>query len=175
MPSAVGEVLGELHACLDGITDEDYAAVVDLVRTARGSVLVSGQGRSGLVAQMVAMRLMHLGLAAHAVGEPTAPPVRTGDVLIVVSGSGETPTSTAFATLARDEGATVVAVTRGSTNRLARIADRCLAVAPVPSSQFAGSLFEQAALVLLDAVVLDVSGRDADTYRQMMRRHTNLQ
>ncbi len=34
----------------------------------------SGQGRSGLVARMAAMRLMHVGFDAHAVGEATTPP-----------------------------------------------------------------------------------------------------
>jgi 6-phospho-3-hexuloisomerase len=46
----------------------------------------SGQGRSGLVAQMVAMRLMHVGFDVHAVGEPTAPSIREGDGLVMISG-----------------------------------------------------------------------------------------
>lgn len=40
---------------------------------------------------MAAMRLMHIGLDAHAVGEATAPSIAEGDALLVISGSGETP------------------------------------------------------------------------------------
>ena len=36
----------------------------------------SGQGRSGLVAQMAAMRFMHVGRNVHFVGEVTAPSIR---------------------------------------------------------------------------------------------------
>src|SRR5262249_49761484 len=57
----------------------------------------SGQGRSGLVAQMAAMRLMHVGYETHFVGEATAPSVRKGDGLLLVCGSGQTPISLQFA------------------------------------------------------------------------------
>jgi 6-phospho-3-hexuloisomerase len=56
----------------------------------------SGQGRSGLVAQMAAMRLMHVGFDAHVVGEATAPAIGSRDGLLVVSGSGETPVTLNF-------------------------------------------------------------------------------
>lgn len=41
----------------------------------------SGQGRSGLIAQVVAMRLMHAGYAVHVVGEASAPAISRGDML----------------------------------------------------------------------------------------------
>lgn len=50
----------------------------------------TGQGRSGLVAQMVAMRFMHLGLNTHFIGEASAPSIQLEDVLILISGSGAT-------------------------------------------------------------------------------------
>ena len=53
-------------------------------------VFVIGAGRSGLVAKAFAMRLMHLGLDIHVVGETITPALREGDILVVVSGSGET-------------------------------------------------------------------------------------
>lgn len=175
MLPSIADVLGEMTEALNGVEQEAYSRVTALLRDAPNNVLVSGQGRSGMVAQMAAMRLMHLGLAAHAVGEPTAPPVREGDILIIISGSGETPTSNAFATQAQNEGASIVAITKASTSTLARAADFTLAVAPISSLQFAGSMFEQAALVLLDGLVLDLSAGDPDTYIEMAQRHTNLQ
>ena len=41
--------------------------------------------------------------------------------------------------------------------------------------QFGGSLFEQSALLLLDAVILDVTARDPEAHAAMHARHTNLQ
>ena len=57
---------------------------------------------------------------------------------MMISGSGETPVTLHLARLALGFGASMLAVT----------------------SQFGGSLFEQSALLLLDAVVLDVTAED---------------
>ena len=46
----------------------------------------SGQGRSGLAAQMAAMRTLHVGRNVHSVGEVTAPSIRKCDGLVIVSG-----------------------------------------------------------------------------------------
>jgi 6-phospho-3-hexuloisomerase len=46
---------------------------------------------------MAAMRFMHLGVPAHAVGEPTAPSIRVGDTLVMISGSGRTSTGAEYA------------------------------------------------------------------------------
>ncbi|WP_267421112.1 MULTISPECIES: SIS domain-containing protein [unclassified Curtobacterium] len=175
MLPSITDVLSELSDTLDGVQHGSYRQALDLLRDAPSRVLVSGQGRSGMVAQMAAMRLMHLGLAAHAVGEPTAPPVREGDILVIISGSGETPISNAFASQAQNEGASVLAITKAPTSTLARAADVTLTVAPITSAQFAGSMFEQAALILLDVIVLDLSGGATDIYAEMAQRHTNLQ
>ncbi len=50
---------------------------------------------------MAAMRFMHMGREAHVVGEATAPSIRAGDGLVIVSGSGETAVSVNFARIAK--------------------------------------------------------------------------
>ena len=45
-------------------------------------IFVCGEGRSGLVARMIAMRLMHLGCQVYVVGETTTPSIKTNDLLI---------------------------------------------------------------------------------------------
>jgi 6-phospho-3-hexuloisomerase len=143
--------------------------------TPSGRIFLSGQGRSGLVAQMAAMRFMHLGRDAHFVGEATAPSVRSGDVLTIVSGSGRTPVSVGFAQVARSEGATVLLVTHQEQSPLRDLADGCIVLPAAQSEQFGGSLFEQSALVLLDAVVLALMPALDDAPRTMLYNHTNLQ
>ncbi len=80
-----------------------------------------GQGRSGLVAAMAAMRLMHAGFTAHVVGEATAPAVVPGDGLVAISATGETATTLHVARLARDLGAQVLAVTSRADSTLASL------------------------------------------------------
>lgn len=63
------------------------------------------------------MHFMNLGRDVHVVGEPTAPSIRKGDGLVMVSGSGETPVSVSFARIAKGENAEVILLTH---NRKAR-------------------------------------------------------
>ncbi len=134
----------------------------------------SGQGRSGLVAAMVAMRFMHLGRTAHVQGEATAPSIRQGDGILFVSGSGETPVTLHFARVARDEGARIVLVTHEPDSTLAGLAHAVLSIPVESTIQFGGSLFEQAALVALDSVVYAVGAESSVPYQRMAFAHTNL-
>ncbi len=133
----------------------------------------AGQGRSGLVAAMVAMRLMHVGHDAHLVGETTAPSIRAGDGLILFSRSGTTPVTVSQAQTASAEGATAMAVTENAASPLAEAAKVVLRIPAGPSQQFGGSRFEQSALVLFDAIMFSLAP-DTESQRTMQYRHDNL-
>lgn len=165
----------EVAGVLSAVDKRDFSAVVDAFNDAERRWFFSGQGRSGLVAQMSAMRFMHLGLSTYFVGEATAPSIRKGDGLLIVSGSGETPVSLGYAKIASGEGATVVAITQKPTSSLAQIANLALFVPTVSTGQFGGSLFEQSSLLLLDAVVMQIASRIQNAHLMMSHRHTNLQ
>ena len=134
-----------------------------------------GQGRSGLVAEMAAMRFMHLGFEVHCVGEVTTPPVRPGDRLLIISGSGETFVTIGLARIAKAEGARLVALTHEPASTLATIADTVLTVPVGQTQQFGGSLFEQSCVVLLDGVVLALAQDIPRAHELMLSRHTNMQ
>jgi 6-phospho-3-hexuloisomerase len=165
----------ELAETLERVDARALQRVVDMLRDERRRWFFSGQGRSGLVAKMAAMRFMHLGRAAHFVGEATAPSIRTSDGLLLVSGSGETPVSVHFARIAKAEGAQIALITRETDSALAKLAD-CVLHTPIQSTrQFGGSLFEQTSLILLDAIVLELMQAIPHAQRMMLSRHTNLQ
>jgi len=135
----------------------------------------SGQGRSGLIAQMMAMRLMQAGYDARVVGEVTAPSARAGDGFFLVCGSGQTPVSVSFATIAKAEGAKLVVITHKPQSNLAGMADVLLPIPVETSVQFGGSLFEQACLILFDSLILQLTAPDPDAHAAMWRRHANMQ
>jgi 6-phospho-3-hexuloisomerase len=170
--AAVGREVADLLGRIDG---QAFDAFVEVLRPPERVWFCTGQGRSGLVARMSAMRLMHLGRRVHAVGEATAPAIRSGDGLLVLSASGATASSAGFAEIASAQGALVVLVTTNPTSALARLADFVLEIPTGVTRQFAGSLFEQTSLLVLDAAVLALSNGDPATYREMHQRHTNLQ
>lgn len=169
---AVGQEIAELLARIDA---DAFAKVVDAFGDPAQRWFFSGQGRSGLVAQMAAMRFMHIGRNVHYVGEVSAPSIRQGDALLVISGSGETPVSVGFARIAKAEGAKVATLTHKPKGTLAGIADIVLPVPVEATEQFGGSLFEQSCLLLLDGVVLGLAREMPDAHKIMLHRHTNLQ
>ena len=152
-----------------------FGRFVAQLRVPQRTWFCTGQGRSGLVAQMAAMRLMHLSHQAHVVGEATAPAITGDDTLLIVSASGTTPVSLHFAETARAVSATVVLVTAASSSPLHQLADETLEVPALTSTQFGGSLFEQTALLVLDAAALALGPDDALIRDAMHRRHANLQ
>jgi arabinose-5-phosphate isomerase len=86
------EALTQLEASLD----ENFAKAVDLLLAARGRVIVSGMGKSGHIARKIAATLASTGTPAHFVHPAEASHgdlgmMGPGDVVIVLSNSGETP------------------------------------------------------------------------------------
>jgi 6-phospho-3-hexuloisomerase len=165
----------EIAGTLERVDAGAFERFVEVFRNERRRWFFSGQGRSGLVAEMGAMRFMHMGRLAHFVGEATAPSIRTGDGLCLVSGSGNTAVTLHFARIAKDEGAEIALITRESDSALAKLAATVLHVPIETTRQFGGSLFEQTSLVLLDAIVLELMQAAPDPHRLMISRHTNLQ
>lgn len=182
LADAVGVVLAENGRALAGVDAARLDELLGRVEAAR-RVFVLGEGRSGLVGRMFAMRLMHLGKAAFVVGEPTTPAVAAGDLLVVVSGSGTARLLTDAAATARAAGAAVAAVTADAASPLAAGSDAVVVIpaagkrdrSGAASRQFAGSLFEQAALLLLDAAFALLAGRAGADAERLWGRHANLE
>ena len=168
-------VLVELHTTLHRADSRTVEALCEKLRRAR-AVFVTGEGRSGLVARCFAMRLSHLGLRAHVVGGATAPPLGKDDILVAVSRTGETALTCTVARLAVDAGGAVAAMTADDDSALAKMSEIAVVLAPAaPSNQYGGSLFEQAALITLDAISLMLQERLGITREAMESRHANLE
>ena len=85
---------------LDAAAFEAFAQAIANANT----VALHGLGREGLQMKGLAMRLFHLGLDAHVVGEMTTPPVGPGDLLICSAGPGDFATIAALMAIARGAG-----------------------------------------------------------------------
>ncbi|WP_424448289.1 6-phospho-3-hexuloisomerase [Microbacterium arborescens] len=146
-------------------------------------VFLTGAGRSGIALRMTAMRLMHLGLDVHVVGEPTAPAIRAGDLLLTASGSGSTESVVRAARTASDEGAAVAAITADAGSALGRLSDVVVVVpaaqkldrSAAASRQYAGSLFEQLVIVIGDGLFHAMWGRQGTSADELWPRHANLE
>jgi 6-phospho-3-hexuloisomerase len=169
-------VLTEVQDVLARVDPREVEALAEAVLAAP-TVFVTGEGRSGLVARAFAMRLLHLGRRAYVVGETATPAAAPGDLLLALSGSGSTRITRARVEAARAGGLRLVVVTGTPDSPLAGAAELRLLL-PLPadgSRQFGGSLFEQAALVLLDTLVLDLQRRLGESSASMAARHATLE
>ena len=162
----------------------DFVPVSQLARSILNydRIFVAGEGRSGLAIQMAAMRLMHLGLEVHVVGEVTAPAIEAGDLLITCSGSGSTHGVVDLAQTAKEIGTTIATVTTNNNSPLGELAEIVIQVEAASkdshhlrSKQFAGSLFEQSTLLLFDALFYLLTDYLDKSDRVLMARHTNLE
>ena len=155
---------------------------VDELRQAK-SIFVLGAGRSGLALRMTAMRLMHLGLTVHIVGEVTTPAIGREDLLLVASGSGTTEALVRSARTAIDVGAAVVTLTTATKSPLANTSSVLIEVpaaekldrAATKSVQYAGSLFEQAVVTIGDAFFHSLWMRSGQSADDLWPRHANLE
>ncbi len=170
---AATTILNEVGAALSEMGSTEVGKLCELLASSPRA-FVTGEGRSGLVARCFAMRLMHLGLPVHVVGETTSPRLEAGDVLVAVSGSGETLKTCTTARLAAMAGGTVVAVTAAAQSALASSSSLIVLIPAGGSDQYGGSLFEQSALIALDATALVLRQRLEVSDESMHGRHANL-
>ena len=170
-------VFRDLKRILEAVPAEDTRRFVLAIRDAR-RVFMYGLGRSGLVARMFGMRLVHLGREATIVGDTTTPAIREGDLMISCSRTGRSPILHHAVRLAHKEGARVAAVVGMEEAQLARKADLVvrlpLEAAKGEKDQPMGSLFEQALLLYLDQIVLCLMAELKKTVEDMERVHSNL-
>ena len=176
--------VADLGGVCTQMTADAVAPFVDAVAAAK-RITLYGVGREGLQIKGFCMRLFHLGLDAHMVGDMTTPPVGAGDLLIVSAGPGDFSTVSALMGVAKGAGATVAVVTAQPSGPAPQAAD---VVLHIPAQTMAndtggaatsvlpmGSLYEGAQYVVFEVIILMLRDRIAATADAMRARHTNLE
>lgn len=172
-------IFDEVAAVLAGVPPERLDALVEGIAAARTCALY-GQGRTGLVMQAFAMRLHHLGVAAHVVGAMNAPPLGPGDLFLVNAAKGDLPTGLALIASARRAGARIALFTAAVDSEAARDADHVIPIpagmggAAAPSNLAMGGTYEFALLTVTELIVLRLMKRLGVTEAAMWSRHANL-
>ncbi|MFX1499244.1 MAG: SIS domain-containing protein [Promethearchaeota archaeon] len=146
-------------------------------------VFIYGAGRSGFIGRCFAQRLMHLGIKSCFISDTITYRFHLNDLLVVISGSGETTSSSALVKKAKEIGGKIILLTGNpystigkysnliiqieGKNKLKAVSDDTLA----PYT----SLFDIAVLTVLDAIggvlmkILGISESDID------KRHASLE
>ncbi|EWY39063.1 iron-sulfur cluster assembly protein HesB [Skermanella stibiiresistens SB22] len=188
MTETVGELASqacaEIARTFETIDGSQVDALVEALAAARRIVL-HGVGREGLMMRALTMRLFHMGLEAHPVGDMTTPAIGAGDLLVVSAGPGGFSTIMALIGVAREAGAKVAVITAQPAGGAARTADLVMFLpaqtmandsgAAASAVLSMGSAFEGAQYVFFEVLVLLLRQRLGISAEDMRARHTNLE
>lgn len=172
-------VLDKITSILEA-TDANYDGKLTEILDKASRIFVSGAGRSGLIGRFFAMRLMHSGYDVSVVGEIVTPSIKKGDLLIVISGSGETEQLIAFTKKAKEIGAQIVLISAKSDSTIGDMADAVFQVGK--ADQYSkvkgmpmGTVFELSTLIFLEAMVSHIIHEKGIAEEEMRARHANLE
>lgn len=178
---------GQIEVTADAVSRKDVNDMLAVLLAAKekgGRIFVAGAGRSGLMGRAFAMRLMHMGFQAYVVGETVTPAVESGDVLIAISGSGNTKSTVEIGRKCKNIGATVIAVTSKDGSDLKALPASNVVLPAKSKDDDSGSSasktpmgtsFEILALVFLDAVIMQLIALTDISEDEMKARHANTE
>jgi 6-phospho-3-hexuloisomerase len=175
MQDSLQYILKEMQDALARIDPQAVESAISTLAAAK-KIFIYGVGRSGLVGQAFAVRLVQMGFDVHFVGDMTTPFVDETDVVIIVSNTGETMSAVQTANIVRRVGAKVISVTSNPNSKLGHASNIILEVGQTKDDQkkkYAplGTIFEDAALVLFDSLVPVMMERMDQNEASLRRRH----
>lgn len=121
-------VEGKAVEALEGRIGENFVAAVETILSAKGRVVVSGMGKSGIIARKVVATMNSTGTPALFLHASDAVHgdlgmVRAGDVIIVISKSGDTEELRMLMPMFRRLAVKVIAMVGNTSSELARMSD----------------------------------------------------
>lgn len=179
----VDAILDENRKLLARVPKKAVDRLIEEIENA-GRVFCAAQGRSGYILRCFCMRLMQLGYPAFFAGETITPGIDKGDMLFVLSGSGQTTLTQEWTRIAREQGATACGIIGVEDSPIGRGLDYSFSLpagsrldsrGDPDSIQPPGSLFEQAAFCLLETIALALYQRQGSDPQAILDRHANLE
>ena len=178
----IAQAAAELAQGAAGTNPQALADLVEDLATAR-RIVTYGCGREGLMMRALTMRLCHLGLNAHVVGDMSCPPLGPGDLFLASSGPGSLSTVAALLHQARSAGARTACITAQPDGPDPQGCDLVLTIPAQTMADDAnsttllpmGSVFEGAQFLIFEILILHLRDRLGESATTMRARHTNLE
>lgn len=158
---------------------ESFCDATSMIRACRGSVVVTGVGKAGLIGQKIVATLSSLGTRSHFLHPTDALHgdlgcVAAGDIVLALSNSGESEEVLRLLPSLRRMHVPVIAITRDDDNSLARHADVVLSIGrhnEAGTLGLAPSCSTTAMLAMGDALALVLSQMRGFTARDFAMYH----
>ena len=175
MSDPLEEIFGFCRQAIDSVDQSKRELLIEGILSSR-KVFIYGSGRSGLVGQLFAVRLVQLGFDVHFVGEMTTPIIGKDDLTILVSNTGRTSSVVQTAKIARKIGSRIISITSRFQSELAKVSDVAI-VLDLPSVEETsrtaplGTVFEDSTLMFFECIICDIMEREGITEDDMRSRH----
>jgi len=180
------EIAEQVKKNSESINTNDILKLIELITqiaSNEGRIFIYGAGRSGFIGRCFAQRLMHLGIRSCFVSDAITYRYSRNDLLILISGSGETISPKAIAEEAKKIGGKIALFTGNPKSTIGQISDLLIkvegkskekAVSEFSLAPFT-SLFDISTLSVLDSIgsslmlLLGITERDID------ERHASIE
>lgn len=185
MRKTLDAIASEVTYVLQAVNSDELVVLAEELKRAK-SIFVAGTGRSGLIGKAFAIRMMHSGFSVYVVGETITPSMESDDLLLIISGSGNTGTLTYFAEKAMAINAKIALVTANRRSKITKYT-HCLVEVPAATKQRLnsepitiqplGSQFDQAVHIVLDAVIAYIIRQypEQTSEQALLQEHANLE
>ncbi|MCG7845319.1 MAG: SIS domain-containing protein [Methanomassiliicoccales archaeon] len=168
-------ILEEVKRTIERVDEALISEIVDKLASSP-KIFIYGVGRSGLVGEAFAARLVQIGLNVHFIGDTTTPIVEKGDLVFIISNTGETMSAVQTANIVRRIGAKVISITGSSHSKLGIASNIVLELVQPRDEQKKkmaplGTIFELSSMVMLDSMVPLLMNRLQQDESSLRRRH----
>ena len=180
------EIVEKIQENEISIKDGDVIKLINLILKIKEDnkmVFVYGAGRSGFIGRCFAQRLMHIGIKSCFVSDAVTHRYTKNDLLILISGSGQTTSPVAIAQKAREIGGIISLLTGNENSTIGNFSDCIIKIQGKSKDKAISqqtlapytSLFDISTLSVLDSIggtlmkLMGVSEEDID------KRHASIE
>jgi len=196
LKAAAEEIITGAGRAIDSLDEESVEKLVEMIVDAKNKkIFVDGMGRSGFVGRSFALRLMNLGFNVYFIGETITPAAGKGDLVIAISGTGETKMVVTASVAAKEIGAKVAAVTSFEKSSLGKVADHVVTIGGRTKTGWPreedyltrqilgekesltplGSMFENNCMIFFDGLVVELMYKLKKTEQELKARHATIE
>ena len=180
------EIANQVKKNSDSIDTDKILKLIELIveiDSKGGRIFIYGAGRSGFIGRCFAQRLMHLGIKSCFVSDAVTYRYSKEDLLILVSGSGETTSPKAIAEEAKKIGGKIALFTGNPKSKIATLSDLVIKVEGKSKEKAISqdslapftSLFDISTLSILDSIGASIMVLLGITESDIGKRHASIE
>jgi 6-phospho-3-hexuloisomerase len=180
------EIANQVKKNAEFINFNDILNIIQIIlhtHDENNKVFIYGAGRSGFIGRCFAQRLMHLGISSCFISDAVTYQYEKKDLLLLISGSGETTSTVAIAKKAKEIGGKIILLSTNPKSTIGKISDYIINVKgkskDIALSQETlapyTSLFDISTLAVLDSIGGVIMNKLGVTEADIDRRHASIE